>query len=476
MADLILFWHRRDLRTEDSVGLYNARLRTPKVVGVFCFDPNILGRDDIAPVRVYYLRECLADLQQQYQRVGSELLIVWADPTEAIPRLAQALNAASVYWHWDVEPYSQQRDKRVIQALDQRGIAHQQFWDQLLHAPAEIVTQTGQPYTVFTPFWKNWSQQVKAKPYPPLQDCMGLTADERQIAQEAGAIPLPTLEQLGFSWSGTLDYPIGTAGAKRLLAEFGRSAIYAYQEQRNFPAVAGTSRLSAALKLGVIGIRTVWQFTQDCLQNFPGNESVITWQQELAWREFYQHGMYHFPHLETHSYRSKFDAFPWENNEKYFQAWCAGETGYPIVDAAMRQLNQTGWMHNRCRMIVASFLTKDLLIDWRWGERYFMQKLIDGDLSANNGGWQWSASVGMDPRPLRIFNPNTQAAKFDPDAEYIYTWIPELRPVEVAQVLSNQITSLERRSLGYPEPIVDHAKQQHLFKRKYQALGGNAER
>ncbi|WP_247217440.1 FAD-binding domain-containing protein [Synechococcus sp. C9] len=474
MPDLILFWHRRDLRIEDSVGLHTARLTTPKVVGIFCFDPQILRRDDMAPVRVYYLRECLADLQRQYEQIGSELLILWADPVVAIPRLAQALKAA-VYWHQDVEPYARQRDQQVIQVLNQQGIIHRQFWDQLLHTPDEIVTKMGQPYTVFTPFWKNWSQQNKVAPYPKLENCTKLTETERQIAQNAGVIPLPTMQELGFHWSGQWDYEPGTQGAKNLLTEFGRSAIYSYQEQRNFPAVSGTSRLSAALKFGVIGIRTLWQFTQDCLQNFPGNESVVTWQQELAWREFYQHGMYHFPRLETHSHRAQFDGFPWENNEHYFQAWCAGETGYPIVDAAMRQLNQTGWMHNRCRMIVASFLTKDLLIDWRWGERYFMQHLIDGDLSANNGGWQWSASVGMDPRPLRIFNPNTQAVKFDPEAEYIYTWVPELRSVDVPQILSNQITPLERQALGYPQPIVNHQKQQQLFKQKYQMISQSIE-
>ncbi len=470
MPDLILFWHRRDLRIEDSVGLHHARSRTPKVVGVFCFDPRILRRDDVAAVRMYYLRECLADLQQQYQQIGSDLLILWADPVLAIPRLAQALGAAAVYWHEDVEPYGRQRDQEVIQALNKHHIAHQRFWDQLLHAPTAIGTKMGQPYTVFTPFWKNWSQQQKMPPYPPLTDCLNLTETERQAAENAGAMPLPSLEQLGFSWSGQwVDEP-GSKGAKNLLAAFGQSAIYSYQEQRNFPAILGTSRLSAALKLGVIGIRSVWQLTLDCLANFPGNASVVTWQQELAWREFYQHGMYHFPRLETQSHRAQFDEFAWENNPDYFQAWCAGATGYPIVDAAMRQLNQTGWMHNRCRMIVASFLTKDLLIDWRWGERYFMQHLMDGDLSANNGGWQWSASVGMDPRPLRIFNPTTQAAKFDPEAEYIYTWVPELRSVDIPQVLSNQISPLERRALGYPQPIVNHHQQQQLFKQKYQMI------
>ncbi len=234
MPDLILFWHRRDLRIEDSVGLHMTRLLTPKVVGVFCFDPHILQRDDMAPVRVYYLRECLADLQRQYEQVGSELLILWADPVVAIPRLAQALQAAAVYWHWDVEPYSRQRDQQVIAALNQHGIAHRQFWDQLLHAPTEILTKTGQPYTVFTPFWHNWSQQTKATPYPQLTNCTQLTPTERQAAQNAGVIPLPTVQELGFAGSGHWDYEPGTQGAKKLLAEFGRSAIYHYQSRGIF--------------------------------------------------------------------------------------------------------------------------------------------------------------------------------------------------------------------------------------------------
>jgi deoxyribodipyrimidine photo-lyase len=195
--------------------------------------------------------------------------------------------------------------------------------------------------------------------------------------------------------------------------------------------------------------------------------SIQTWQQEIAWREFYQHAMYNFPELADGPYRQAFKNFPWENDEKLFQAWCRGKTGYPIIDAAMRQLNQTGWMHNRCRMIVASFLTKDLIINWQWGERYFMQKLIDGDLSANNGGWQWSASSGMDPKPLRIFNPASQAQKYDPEGEYIRHWVPELRRVDTKLLLTGNLSSLERRLLPYPSPIVDHNEQQRKFKELY---------
>jgi deoxyribodipyrimidine photo-lyase len=233
------------------------------------------------------------------------------------------------------------------------------------------------------------------------------------------------------------------------------------------------------LKFGAIGIRTVWAATLTALEHTRSDEartSIQTWQQELAWREFYQHAMYFFPELAAGPYREPFKAFPWENNQAHFQVWCEGKTGYPIVDAAMRQMNQIGWMHNRCRMIVASFLTKDLLIDGRLGEKYFMQRLIDWDLSANNGGWQWSASSGMDPKPLRIFNPASQAQKFDPEAEYIRHWLPELRSIDTAALVRGKISADERDRCGYPAPIVDHNQQQRRFKEQYQKQKSKSEK
>lgn len=251
------------------------------------------------------------------------------------------------------------------------------------------------------------------------------------------------------------------------LETFSNGVIYSYEEQRNFPSIDGTSQLSAAFKFGSIGIRTVWAKTEELIENCRSDEAfknIETWQKEIAWREFYQYVMYHYPELETGPYREHWKNFPWENNEAYFQAWCEGKTGYPIVDAAMRQLNETGWMHNRCRMIVASFLTKDLIIDWQWGEKYFMQNLIDGDLCANNGGWQWSASSGMDPKPLRIFNPTSQTQKYDPEAEYIRQWVSELGPVDTKYLVTGNIPE----GMDYPLPIVDHKKRQQLFKSLYQ--------
>ncbi|MEB3224560.1 MAG: FAD-binding domain-containing protein, partial [Synechococcus sp.] len=426
MGKLILHWHRRDLRRHDNIALAEARLRSPKVVGIFCLDPAILGKDDVAPARVKYLLACLQELAIGYQTVGSQLLIFQGNPLEILPKVAAGLKADTVYWNLDGEPYAQQRDHQMAITLRKVGVKVETFWDQLLHAPGKVFTQAKKPYTVYSPFWKNWSQKTKPAPVETPKDCQGLTDVEQALAKNLGAIALPTLADLGFSWDKPFTVPVGEAASLTQLARFTENFIENYDGDRNFPAIDGTSRLSAALKFGAIGIRTVWQATETALKHCRSEEAIAgvkTWQQELAWREFYQHCLFFFPELAQGPYREDFKAFPWENNAQKFQAWCTGQTGYPIIDAAMRQLNETGWMHNRCRMIVASFLTKDLIIDWRWGEKYFMQTLVDGDLAANNGGWQWSASSGMDPKPLRIFNPYTQAQKFDPEADYIRRWL-----------------------------------------------------
>lgn len=350
-------------------------------------------------------------------------------------------------------------------ALEENEITVATFWDKLLHYPGEVLTQSEAPYKVYTPFWRNWNQQAKPAIAKNLESLQGLEDTDIE-----GVIKLPTAELLGFKWDNPLLLKPGEKAAKEQLEHFCDRSIYEYDEQRNFPWVNGTSLLSAALKFGAIGIRTVWQATTEALTNCRSDEAkenIITWQKELAWREFYQHCLHFFPELEQGAYRKEFKEFPWDNNQSHFQAWCEGKTGYPIVDAAMRQLNETGWMHNRCRMIVASFLTKDLIIDWQWGEKYFMQKLFDGDLASNNGGWQWSASSGMDPKPLRIFNPASQAQKFDPEAEYIREWLPELRSIDTECLVTGKITDLERYSCNYPQKIVDHKVQQRKFKELY---------
>jgi deoxyribodipyrimidine photo-lyase len=475
MADLVLFWHRRDLRISDNVGLSAARSRSSKVVGIFCLDPSILDRDDVAPARVTYMIGCLQALEQQYAAAGSQLLILKAKPEVAIPKLASALNARAVFWNQDVEPYAQVRDRQVKEALQAQRIEACLFWDQLLHAPGEIVTQAGEPYTVYGPFWRNWSSKSKLEPFPKFRNAEGLTVEEHALSIEAGILPLPTAPELGFVWEAPLMVDPGEQAAQETLEYFCQNAISEYRENRNYPAVLGTSLLSAPLKFGVISVRTLWAATTLQLEDCRSDEvraSIQTWRQELAWREFYQHALYAFPALAEGPYRQQWQNFPWQGTDDQFEAWCNGQTGYPIVDAAMRQLNQTGWMHNRCRMIVASFLTKDLIINWQRGEQYFMQNLIDGDLASNNGGWQWSASSGMDPKPLRIFNPATQAQKFDVEAEYIREWLPELRSLEAEELVTGKIPEEHCRQCGYPTPIVDHAVQQRLFKQLYQAQKG----
>jgi len=261
------------------------------------------------------------------------------------------------------------------------------------------------------------------------------------------------------------------AAAQQLQAFCDGGPLLSYEPGRNMPGEAGTSGLSAALKFGTLSPRQAWDAAQQAkalARSDEQRESIQVWEQELAWREFYQQALFHFPELADGPYRPQWKLFPWENDPERYQAWCDGLTGMPIIDAAMRQLNESGWMHNRCRMIVASYLVKDLICDWRLGETAFMARLVDGDLAANNGGWQWSASSGMDPKPLRIFNPATQASKFDPDGDYIRSWLPELKHVNTKDLLSGEITPMERR--GYPAPIVSHKKQQAHFKALYASL------
>lgn len=467
---LILFWHRRDLRLSDNAGLAAARQHSPKLVGVFCWDPAILQREDMAPIRVVYLWRCLQELKQKYQSVGSQLLIFHQSPQTLLPQLAQTLAAEAVYWNREVEPAGQERDRAVLEVLQRQGVRVQTQWDQILFEPTAIATGSGTPYTVYGPFWRNCQQQPKLTPYPPLTDAIGLSAAELEQAGSLGAMD-PDLATLGVCWDQPLPWEPGETAAVAQLEAFAQDGLLRYQDDRNNPAVAGTSGLSAAFKFGTVGIRTAWAVTEAAWAEARSDETrqqIQTWQQELIWREFYYHALYHFPELADGPYRVPWRSFPWDNNPDRFQAWCEGRTGVPLVDAAMRQLNATGWMHNRCRMVVASFLTKDLMIDWSWGEKYFMQKLVDGDLASNNGGWQWSASSGMDPKPLRIFNPYTQAQKFDPEGEYIRQWIPELRSADTGSILTGKLEPLERGN--YPAPIVDHRLQQQRFKALYQTI------
>jgi deoxyribodipyrimidine photo-lyase len=465
MTDKVLFWHRRDLRLVDNVGLVAASL-AGRPIGLFCFDPAEFTPAQIAPASVSYALESLRLLQQEYRSQGSDLIVLQANPVTAIPQLMQQLGIKVLYCNKLVEPQSRELGRKLTAALTVQGCEIHPVMDALLHAPTEIFTGSNNPYSVYTPYWRTWNSKPKPEPLP-------ITKLTKVEIPANISTKLPTLSELGFAWDKPQLLAPGTAAAIDRLELFASKAIESYGEDRNFPALDGTSMLSAALAWGTIGIRTVWQATVAAMSQARGlaaQESITTWRQELAWREFYWQALYHFPSLAEGPYRSIWEQFPWSDDRVRFEAWCHGKTGYPIVDAAMRQLNETGWMHNRCRMIVASFLTKDLIINWQWGEQYFMQTLVDGDLAANNGGWQWSASSGMDPKPLRIFNPSTQALKFDKEAEYIRQWLPELKSVPAADLISGKIAPLWRSKSGYAEPIVDHAVQQREFKRLYQEL------
>ena len=461
-----LFWHRRDLRLADNLGLAAVSAITPEVMGVFVLDPAELEHPTMAPARRWFLLESLRELQQRWRQAGSQLLLLEGNPVALLPRLAQQIGVAGVAWNRDVEPLVRQRDRELATALKAIGVRVAADWDQLLVPPEQLKTGGGDPYRVYGPYWRSWEKQPKAK---PVQAPTGLKA-----LKELDLSGLPVIAEVPVEpWDGAEICPCrpGESAALEQLETFASRAMEQYGEGRNLPGDEGTSTLSAALRAGSLSPRTAWAASLEVLSHCRSDEqrqSVTVWQQELAWREFYQQALFHFPELADGPYRPQWRQFPWEDDPARLKAWQEGLTGVPIVDAAMRQLVQTGFMHNRCRMIVASFLVKDLICDWRHGEAFFMAHEVDGDLAANNGGWQWSASSGMDPKPLRIFNPFTQASKFDPEANYIRRWLPELAHINTKDLISGDIGALERR--GYPEPIVNHKQQQARFKALYAAL------
>lgn len=380
---------------------------------LFIFDTTILDKlEDQHDARVEFILSSLQLLQDQLVKLGSSLLVWHGDPVAFF----KLVKPKEVYANHDYEPYARQRDKAVEDLLAVSGIPFHTYKDQVIFEKSEIVKDDGTPYTVFTPYSRKWKRLLTPE-HLKSRDIERVVNSFKKTA----AIPLPTLEQLGFQPSG-IQFPPRTIRQR---------VIEDYQEQRNFPAVAGTTRLSVHLRFGTVSIRKLAQLAK------KKNE---TWLNELIWRDFYHMILWHFPHIGEKAFKPAYDRIAWRNNTREFEAWCAGKTGYPIVDAGMRELNTTGFMHNRVRMIVASFLTKHLLIDWRWGEAYFAKKLLDFDLAANNGGWQWAAGSGCDAAPyFRVFNPLLQTEKFDPHHAYIKTWVPEVG------------------TAAYPKPIVDHA-------------------
>ena len=459
-----LFWFRRDLRVSDNAGLHRALSTAKAVYCVFVFDRDIL---DTLPSkqdrRVEFIWESVAALKKSLNQLGADLIVQHAIAGAAIPELAKKLGVNSVFVNDDYEPRAIARDSLVRARLAENGIDFQSCKDTVIFEKDEVLTQAGGTYSVFTPYKNAWLKKL---------DDTNLAAHPvREFAAylaKAGRIePMPSLESIGFSRTNlkTLGVRGGESGAHALLADFA-ARIADYKDSRDFPAVKGVSYLSVHNRFGTVSIRELASIAYaETLRK--KNIGAETWLSELIWRDFYFQILFHHPHVATSAFRPEYDAIAWPNDEALFAAWCEARTGFPIIDAAMRQLNQTGYMHNRLRMIVASFLTKDLLIDWRWGEKYFADQLIDFDLSANNGGWQWAASTGCDAQPyFRIFNPVTQSERFDPKGRFIRRYLPELATVpdkfmHAPWTMSPAEQGACAVSIGknYPAPIVDHAVQ-----------------
>jgi deoxyribodipyrimidine photo-lyase len=413
---IAIFWFRRDLRLHDNAGLYHALKSGYKVLCVFVFDTTILSQLITDDARVTFIHQHIVKLKSELQQLGSDLAVYHTTPLLAFKQLFKTYNIAYVFCNQDYEPYATSRDEDITQLASTHHAKFSSYKDQCVFDYTEILKGDGTPYTVFTPYSKKWKAKLNSfytSSYPTQQYY-------KNFLTVKDALPIPSLQQLGFTQSN-LNFP---------LLEVAQSRIKNYHQTRDFPAIEGTSRLGIHYRFGTVSIRQKARAAQQL------NETYLN---ELIWRDFYMMILAHYPKVVNHAFKRAYDNIVWLNDERQFNAWCQGKTGYPIVDAGMRELNETGYMHNRVRMIVASFLTKHLLIDWRWGEAYFASKLLDYDLSANNGGWQWSAGCGNDAAPyFRVFNPTLQTQKFDKDLMYIKRWVKELGTSD------------------YPLPIVDH--------------------
>lgn len=447
-----IWWIRRDLRLHDNQAL-NAALSSAKaLIPVFILDPILFNSTRMSPRRLAFLFSSLAELDADLRKLGSRLVIRKGSPVEVLQDLVKESGAREVFAEEDYSPYARRRDHRAAKQLPLKLVA-----GLCVSHPEVILNQAGEPYKVYTPYMRNW------KALHPIQSDQILPAPRSIFTpQEINSDQLP---------ESTLVNPVinpGEREANKRLEEFIEQDIYQYDELRNKMDIPGTARISAYLRFGNLSIQKCVHAAQQARRTAPderSRRSADIWLNELIWREFYISILYHFPYVLRQSFREDLRAIPWRNDADEFSAWSEGRTGYPIVDAAMRQLLETGWMHNRGRMIVASFLVKDLVIDWRWGEEFFMQHLLDGDPAANIGGWQWTAGTGTDAAPyFRIFNPVLQGKKFDPVGNFIHSWIPELSRVPEKYVhtpweMSEQIQQQSGCILGrdYPFPIIDHA-------------------
>ena len=458
-----LFWFRRDLRAFDNAGLHAALTQAEKVYCVFVFDREILDAlVDKSDRRVEFIWDSVVELKQVLEGMGGTLHVRYDTARTAIPKLAQSLKVDAVFTNHDYEPPALARDACVREALAQSDIEFETYKDHVIFEKNEVLTQGGKFFSVFTPYKNAWLKRLDAASVKPYV----IESHKKQFAKSDPS-EIPSLEHMGFRRTNLHDmkFPTGALGGAKLFENF-LERMDRYDETRNFPSIKGPSYLSTHLRFGTVSIRALvaaaWQRWQEAKGSGRGAE---VWLSELVWRDFYVHILHHNPRVVNASFKPEYDAIRWSTSKELFAAWCEGRTGYPIVDAAMRQLNQTGYMHNRLRMVAASFLVKDLLIDWRWGERYFAEKLNDFDLSANNGGWQWAASTGCDAQPyFRIFNPISQSEKFDTEGAFIRKYIPEVAMLSNKDIHAPWLTSPVERSARdftpgktYPLPVVDHA-------------------
>lgn len=481
-----IHWFRRDLRLVGNPALqWNWKQHNGRVLGLFTFDAKFLARPDFSPNRFAFFLNTLRALRGELRSHGGDLLVLDVGPREAWSQLMAALEAAqlpkpaAVSFNRDYEPFARRRDTDLLEWIPRTfGVTVHHERDHLLIEPDELLRdgRPGQFYQVYTPFSKRWFSQAST---PEIQNRVGaqakaLTAFDQRRKQPEAALFQLTWQQLFPSEIVLVDqlehYAVenerrvtvliplaGSAVALDRLRTFLKSAVLAYHERRDLPAIDGTSQLSIYLKNGSLTSGQILAEMHGAGLDLTRKDGPTTFLKEIVWREFYYHILYHRADVESGSFLPQYRTLAWENRDDWFKAWKCGETGYPIVDAGMRQLATTGWMHNRVRMIVASFLTKDLLIDWRWGEQYFMEQLLDGDLAPNNGGWQWAASTGCDPQPyFRIFNPKLQSEKFDPQGEYIRRYVPELRSCPAKQIHDPHGSGVK---VSYPPPIVNHAAQ-----------------
>jgi deoxyribodipyrimidine photo-lyase len=473
--DRALVWFRRDLRAEDHAALHHALKDARAVWCVFVFDTDILdvlpGRSDR---RVEFIWHAVVELKLALEALGGGLTVLHGRARELVPELAAELGVDAVYANHDYEPLAIARDAGVEHRLAEGGRKLFTFKDQCIFEKDEVLTQAGRPFTVFTPYKNAWLAKVDAsclKPHP-------VAAHRSSFVENEGA-HLPSLESMGFEPTNLaqLGIPLGATGANRLFAEFG-ARMDDYKDRRDFPALRGPSYLSVHLRFGTISIRELARGSHS--RDSAGSR---TWLSELIWREFYFQILWHNPHVIERSFKPEFDALVFPNREDLFAAWCEGRTGYPLVDAAMRQINSSGYMHNRLRMVAASFLVKDLHVHWRRGEQYFADHLNDFDLAANNGGWQWAASTGCDAQPyFRIFNPVTQSERFDPDGKFIRLSLPELAQLPSRYIHAPWTTPpVDQAAAGviigrdYPPPVVDHAEARRITLELYaQATAGRS--